>query len=74
MDDKGHIINIKKPDPSKFSNIEQAKQIIETGVREDLTKVVKSETLATLAKMKLEKKKTQKKVEADDDDQIENAD
>lgn len=58
FDDKGQILKIKRPDPAKFNNIETQKEIIESGIRDDLTEVVHSETVQKLKQMKVERAKT----------------
>lgn len=58
FDDHGSILKVKKPDPTKFNNIDTQKEIIETELRDDLTEIVHSETVAKLKRMQLERAKT----------------
>ena len=58
FDDKGAILKIKRPDPTKFNNIDTQKEIIESGIRDDLTEVVHSETVQRLKQMRIERAKT----------------
>ena len=69
FDGQGSILKIKKPDPSRFNDISQAKDIIQSEVRDDLTEVIQSEAIQRLKTMRsLKKDQSDKHMLIDDEE------
>ena len=69
FDGQGSILKIKKPDPSRFNDISQTKDIIQSEVRDDLTEVIQSEAIQRLKTMRsLKKDQSDKHMLIDDEE------
>ena len=56
FDMNGKVLNIKRPDPARFGDVDIQREIIKSKLREDLTEVVESQSQATLKEMKSKNK------------------
>ena len=57
FDYHGKVMRVKQMDPSKFTVPNEAQDIIQSGLREEMTEIVESEVMLKLRKLQEDKKK-----------------